>query len=88
MTDSVKAMGHNWVSNLSFVGFLLFFFLHLCMHAFMLIEVSKQLSGIGSFLLCVRSGILFRLTGGKRPHLTNHLAGPHEAFSQGCCREH
>lgn len=36
--------------------FFYFFFLHLCMHAFMLIEVSKQLSGIGSFLLCVLSG--------------------------------
>lgn len=32
-----------------------FTFMHTCKHAFMLIEVSKQLSGIGSFL-CVCSG--------------------------------
>lgn len=41
--------------SLSFVGFLLFFFftfMHACKHAFMFIEVHKQLSGTGSSLLC------------------------------------
>lgn len=42
---------------LLWVFFYFFFtFMHACKHAFMLIEVSKQLSGIGSFLMCVRSG--------------------------------